>query len=148
MSTQPDANRTTPAPRGRRLLAQAIDLGILLLVSLPLVKALTHGDMERLAAYAMNSAPAWLGIIGFNLFILDSCGQTIGKRLMKIRIVATDGARVGLSKLLFIRYLPFAALASLPYLGPVVILLVILSGLRKDGRGIHDYLADTQVVEL
>lgn len=146
MSEPTDATVMIPAPKSRRLLALAIDLGILLLVSMPIINALINGNTDNIVIYAMNSAPAWLGIIGFNLFILDSSGQTVGKRLMKLKIVTTDGHKPHFSRLLFIRHLPFLLLALIPYIGPLALLAVVVSTLRKDGQSFADRLAGTRVI--
>ena len=135
-----------PAPKGKRLLALAIDLGMLMLVSIPVINALLNGHTDRIMIYAMNSAPAWLGIIGVNLFILDSSGQTIGKRLMKLKIIDHQGEKPAFTRLLFIRHIPFLLLALIPYLGPVVLLIVVASTLSKDQASLADRLAGTRVV--
>ncbi|MES9938786.1 MAG: RDD family protein, partial [Sedimenticola sp.] len=95
-----------------------------------------------------NSFPAWLLIVGGNLFILDSSGQTLGKRAMKLKIVANNGAKAPFSRLLFLRYLPLLALLLIPYAGPLILIALVISIFREDRRGIHDRLSGTSVVAL
>ncbi len=71
-------------------------------------------------------------------------GFTVGKRVVGIKIVRTDGKKVGIGTTLK-RYI----LASLIYgvtLGIAVIISAFMVGLRKDKRSIHDLIAGTQVV--
>ncbi|MES9961600.1 MAG: RDD family protein [Sedimenticola sp.] len=137
-----------PAPLKKRLAAMAIDLGVLSIILIPLVLTLTRGESESLWPYVMNSFPAWLLIVGGNLFILDSSGQTLGKRVMKLKIVADSGAKAAFSRLLFLRYLPFLALLLIPYAGALILIALVISIFREDRRGIHDRLSGTRVVAL
>ncbi|MBH0167203.1 RDD family protein [Fictibacillus sp. 7GRE50] len=71
-------------------------------------------------------------------------GFTVGKRVVGIKIVRTDGKKVGISTTLK-RYI----LASLVYvitLGLAFIISAFMVGLRKDKRSIHDLIAGTQVI--
>ncbi|MGM0878049.1 MAG: RDD family protein [Bacillota bacterium] len=71
-------------------------------------------------------------------------GFTVGKRVVGIQIVRTDGKKVGIGTTLK-RYI----LASLVYvvtLGIAFIISVFMIGLRKDKRSIHDLIAGTQVI--
>lgn len=134
------------APPIKRVAATAIDLGILSLILTPLLLALSEGNVESLWPYVMNSFPAWLLVIGGNLFILDSSGQTIGKRIMKLSIVSLDGSRTPFTRLVFLRYLPFILALLIPYLGPLALIALAVSIFRKNQLGFHDQLARTCVV--
>ncbi|KIY22562.1 MULTISPECIES: RDD family protein [Mesobacillus] len=71
-------------------------------------------------------------------------GFTVGKRVVGIKIVRTDGKKVGIGTTLK-RYI----LASLVYvvtLGIAFIISAFMVGLRKDKRSIHDLIAGTQVI--
>ncbi|MGM7724358.1 RDD family protein [Metabacillus sp. Hm71] len=71
-------------------------------------------------------------------------GFTVGKRVVGIKIVRTDGKKVGIDTTLK-RYI----LASLVYvvtLGIAFIISACMIGLRKDKRSIHDLIAGTQVI--
>ncbi len=66
-------------------------------------------------------------------------GQTVGKRIMKIKVVKNDGSSLTL-KAAFLRYLSYIV-ASLPLsLGLLWVLW------DKEKRGWHDHLAGTKVV--
>ncbi|MCM3170392.1 MULTISPECIES: RDD family protein [Peribacillus] len=71
-------------------------------------------------------------------------GFTVGKRVVRIKIVRTDGKKVVIVTTLK-RYI----LASLVYvvtLGIAFIISAFMVGLRKDKRSIHDLIAGTQVI--
>ncbi len=67
-------------------------------------------------------------------------GQTLGKRLLGLRIVATDGGRPSLLRCAIRSAL---SLVSLGLLG----LGFLLALFNRSGRSLHDLLAGTWVVE-
>jgi curved DNA-binding protein CbpA len=104
--------------------------------------------------------PQYLAIQGVVLvFALLYCvpmsvrsGQTLGKRLRKVRLVRTDGSAPGWSSSLIHYGVPvFLTLALVNILGPIALILglgSVLWNIRDRNRqGIHDKLAKTYVVE-
>ena len=109
-------------------------------------------------------------ILYFIVFQFYNKGQTIGKKLMKIKVVSTKGKDLTIDQLaihsiiansivikilliasvLFIgkEYYYYASLGLqlLNYFVIIVALLMII--FRKDGKGIHDVLANTKVVSI
>ena len=90
----------------------------------------------------------------YQWFLLSTAGQTIGKRVMGIRIVDLDGRPAGFFSALLLRSLVFAGLMSLvvsftsvliPFAGVVLWLLDYLPAFGEDRRCLHDYFAGTQV---
>nr|WP_246427621.1 RDD family protein [Paenibacillus phyllosphaerae] len=72
-------------------------------------------------------------------------GQTIGKRAIKARIVRVDGGPVGWWTM--IRRVYISGLVYAFTLGIALIVSAIMIGTREGKRGIHDFIAGTQVVE-
>ncbi|MBM4764617.1 RDD family protein [Bacillus sp. B15-48] len=71
-------------------------------------------------------------------------GFTVGKKVLGIRIVRTDGKEIGISTTLK-RYI----LASLVYiitLGLTLIISAFMIAFRKDKRSLHDLIAGTQII--
>ena len=64
---------------------------------------------------------------------------TIGKRLFRLYVVRSDGSRVGAGRALA-RYLSYFLSAFILLIGFIMI------GVRRDKRGLHDLICDTQVV--
>ena len=92
-------------------------------------------------------------IIIVNLIWLYQYGQTIGKRLLYIKIVRSDGSRASLRRIILLRFLPLSLLSWL--LGILEInttnILIWLDPIfifRKDRRCLHDLIADTIVIDL
>ncbi|WP_306581849.1 RDD family protein [Dokdonella sp.] len=88
-----------------------------------------------------------LGVLVVNLIWLHRHGQTIGKRLLKVRIVRTSGERCGLLRIIFARYVPVGLLGAIPLVGWLVMLADPLLIFREDRRCLHDLIADTMVVK-
>ncbi|GAB3252883.1 RDD family protein [Chitinimonas naiadis] len=142
------------ANRWVRLGAAVID-GVILMAASWLVLG---GAMFVLIAYfsALQDYVVLLGILilltgwgmylAINGYLLHTRGQTVGKRLVGIRVVRSNGERASLANLILRRYLPFYLLGLLPFLGMLIILVDVLFIFGKDQRCLHDMLADTKVV--
>ena len=91
--------------------------------------------------------------VGFAYFVLleGSSGQTLGKRMLGIKVVAADGSPVDLGRALK-RRLPFLVYI-VPRFGLLLLFAVELGMLitaiqdEVDHRGFHDQWAGTKVVE-
>ncbi len=142
------------ADRGTRFVAAFIDGIIGVCYALPIVFVL--GDWKYIAArqnipFYLTAAGAVLGFIAFVLihgYILKRYGQTIGKKLMGIRIADLDGNVPDYAKVLFLRYLPISVVSLIPGLGQFLPLIDVLFIFRADRRCIHDLLAGTKVVKV
>ena len=82
----------------------------------------------------------------WSIVLVYRYGQTVGKRMMGIRVVRTDGSRVSLPRFLFMRGLPVAILGVLPLLRYVMFLVDSLVIFRESRQCLHDNFADTKVV--
>jgi uncharacterized RDD family membrane protein YckC len=145
------------ASRAARLGASFID-GILALgVLLPLERAAGvlrgfPGGLEETPKPTPLQTVVWsvAGLVVFVLlhgYFLKKNGQTIGKRLVRIRIASADnGATPPLDRLLTWRVLPTQLVVLVPYVGPLALLLDALFIFRPDHRCLHDHLARTIVV--
>jgi uncharacterized RDD family membrane protein YckC len=104
--------------------------------------SLSFGEVVLWAAVYFSF---WL--IG-NGYFLATNSQTIGKRLLGIRIENVSGGRAPLRKIVLLRTLPFSCVANIPYFGGVLILADSLLIFRKDRRCLHDHIAGTRVVKV
>jgi uncharacterized RDD family membrane protein YckC len=146
------------ADLGERLAAALIDGLLLMLLFLPLMWF--GGYIEAVMQSAMAGAqPPFLLVLtwalyGFLLFVvvqgypLHANGQTWGKRILRIRIVDLQGRKVPLLPLLLRRYLSVQAVAAIPFLGNLLMLINILLIFRQDRRCGHDLIAGTRVVKV
>lgn len=91
-----------------------------------------------------------LALAGCNLYLLATRGQTIGKKLQRIRIVALEGDHhPGLFRVFWLRSFINGLIGSIPLFGliPVYSLIDVLCIFGKERRCIHDHLAQTRVVQ-
>ncbi|MEW9572424.1 RDD family protein [Rhodanobacter sp. Si-c] len=89
-----------------------------------------------------------LGVFVVNCVMVHQSGQTIGKRMLDIAIVRTDGSRMGLLRYIFLRVVPVVLLGMIPLVGRFVGLIDPLLIFGKERRCLHDLIADTIVVDL
>jgi uncharacterized RDD family membrane protein YckC len=85
-------------------------------------------------------------ILAVNIYLMRRNGQTIGKKLVGIKVVRVDGSPVSLSRNLFLRYFCNLAISMVPGAGSVYSLIDSLMIFGKERRCIHDYMADTIVI--
>jgi len=145
----------TLAGRGRRLLATLIDF--LLVPALAILLMLVSGVLEDAEDWSAAGRPVvrilLLGLVSYlllNGYLLWRRGQTVGKALTGIAIVAADnGDRLPLWKLLAIRAPFFPLLYALPV--PWFNALPLLDQLfvfRRSRRCVHDLACGSSVVRL
>ena len=91
-------------------------------------------------------------IVGFAIFVLmqgyllATQGRTIGKKLLGLRIVRSNGEPAGLGRLLGLRYLVGWLIVMIPIAGMVYALVDSLLIFRESRKCLHDNIADTIVV--
>jgi uncharacterized RDD family membrane protein YckC len=149
--TQPLEERL--AGRGRRLVATLIDM--LLVPALTVLLVMITGVMEHAEDYRNSMwivnvlLLAVLSYLILNGYWLFTRGQTVGKRVMGVAIVATEsGERAAFWKLVCIRALFFPLLFVV--ISPILAALPIVDQLfvfRKNRRCVHDLAAGTSVVK-
>ena len=140
------------ASRGLRLAGAMIDGIIAMLVMWPM--AYVTGYWEKAMVEEQTVADTLLlGGIGFvtflvlNGYLLANHGQTIGKRLVKTRIVSVhDEKPLPFGKLISLRYVPVWVVSQVPVLGQIINLVNVLFIFRADRRCIHDHIAGTKVI--
>ena len=155
---------TELAERGTRLGAKVID-GLLfsavggicggslffLFVSLGAQRRIGQGVSLAFPVVAISvgvvTLAALVATIVWNCIWLSRYGQTVGKRLLKIRIVRSNGERASLGRIFLLRYLPMMLLGKIPLVGLILVLTDILFIFREDRRCLHDMMADTIVVK-
>ena len=146
------------AGRVQRLLATLIDSMVIVIptimaIALPAYQGYvkqargeTAGDGAMPMTFAVILGILMLAYIGYQLYWLWKNGQTLGKKVMKIKIVRTDGSRASFPRLLFLRALVPGIVGYIPALGPVLALTDWLFIFGEPKRCVHDYLADTIVI--
>ncbi|MCR9095240.1 MAG: RDD family protein [bacterium] len=168
-SLLPDEARTTAddASRSSRFVAASIDAVLQMAIYFPLMSLLGRLELSEASAVppetagevfgALFTLPALVDVFIDNAlslalfvtlhgYLLADRGQTIGKRMLGIRIVGVDGRLVSFTRVFWIREASLYAVAVVPVVGSFVVLfelLLIFGSARRCG---HDHLAGTRVV--
>ncbi len=155
----PRATRQNLAGRGARLAAVLVDNLIFFLSASPFVVAaikevssredysLEWNDLTTIAAGMGLWMLGWLALAFVQIWMLSVRGQTIGKWLLRIRIVRFDGGgNPGFARAFLLRSLLPGIICSIPKLGWVLGLVDICFIFRADHRCVHDLAAGTVVV--
>jgi len=140
------------ASRVLRLVGSIVD-GILgLIVVAPLAyftgywQGAMIGEVDYVTGYAIAVA-SFAAFAAMNGYLLANHGQTIGKRVVGIRIVNVVDERVPkLVTLLGARYGLVWFVSLIPVVGGLFSLVDILLIFRADRRCVHDHIAGTKVV--
>ena len=149
------------ATRGTRLGAAALDLLILVLFFIPGVVLffvmgdgfenadnLANADQTQLMIdIYLHSAVFLLAYIVINGVLLYKYGQTMAKRLLNIKIVRTNGDRIGFGRLLGLRIILIQVICQVPLIGFLFMIINVLFIFREDHRCIHDLITDTKVID-
>lgn len=150
-SDQTAAEREGLAGRGARLGAYVIDWIIVGAVTFGI--AWYAGLFERIMRQDAT-ATLWVTLIGLavfaviNLRLLAQHGQTVGKRLVGVRIVdATAREIVPVWKSFGLRVVVIQGIASVPLVGGLFALVDVLFIFGERRRCLHDHLAGTIVVD-
>lgn len=142
------------AGRGQRLAAAIIDALILALLLWPYITMSGYWDramsgQEEVSDLLQISLVSLIIFVVVHGYLLQKYGQTIGKRLLGIRIVsASDGQLVSLGKIFGLRYVPIQLAGLLPVVGNILPLVDVLFIFREDRRCLHDFIAGTKVVRV
>lgn len=156
------------ADRGVRLGAFLLDYMLSVLVMLPgaliigpafvgLVLAVARGEQPDLNAIDAGSFLLGLLVLasgGFALLVvqvvmLSTRGQTIGKRLLGIRVVRyPDASPAGFVHAWFLRNFVRGLIQVLPWVGFLFFIVNCCFIFREDRRCIHDFIAGTKVVKV
>lgn len=136
------------ASRGARFVANLVDQfavvfpWILGAVIQGVINASNGGDGDMVLMGLGGLVSLGMGI--FQLVLVSQNGQSLGKRMMKIRLLRTDGSPVSLGRVVFVRNLVPAFINSFCGLFSLVDALFIFN---DDRRCLHDAISDTKVVE-
>lgn len=87
-------------------------------------------------------------LLGIQIYLLVTRGQTLGKMMLGIKIVNfEDGLNPGFVKVVLLRLIVNGFIGAVPFLGLIYTLVDTLFIFREDRRCIHDLIAGTMVVK-
>ena len=91
---------------------------------------------------------AMVVLLGIQIYLLVTRGQTLGKKFLGIKIVCfEDDSNPGFVKVFLLRMLVNGLIGAVPFIGLLYSLTDILFIFREDRRCIHDLIAGTKVVK-
>lgn len=146
----------TPAPLTPRLVARLIDF-IILAVVVTVLLAIS-GISGSIAGNAISAVVTAVLYVGYFTYLEAKTGQTIGKKVMKVRVLGPDGNDATFEQALRRNiWTGFGIAGILPIIGGLIgglaslaATILIIIGINKDTvgrRGWHDTFAGgTQVV--
>lgn len=156
----PEGSSLELAGRGARLGATLLDgLVLALLCYVPVVVAIDWRELLRnpenpdMVAVFMNgkvllaALPGLVIFAAITIWLVLKNGQTIGKKLVGIKVVRTDGSRAGLGRLFWLRNVVINAIGFIRIVGGLVALIDILLIFRQSRKCLHDQIADTIVIK-
>jgi len=142
------------APRELRFWAYVFDVGIILPFTF-----LGRFALRTVQAHQPGSAAVVLVVCGIGgaalggwQLYLETKGQTLGKRLQRLRVVGPDGGQPGFVRGVLVRRCAVPVIGVLVsfVLGPVIALLCVLADplfvFGATQRCLHDRLAGTRVI--
>ncbi|MCE3251871.1 MAG: hypothetical protein K0Q67_881 [Cellvibrio sp.] len=150
---QVDDSEKPLASRWARLGASIIDSIIMMVIVIPVMYFTGgfDGIMEgRQPGFVYSLGMAVLGIIVFfaiNYRYLIANGQTVGKKVLEIKIVDLNGNVPVFQPQLVIRYAVYMLPGQIPVVGQIFSIINILFIFGKEKRCIHDLVAKTKVVK-
>ena len=163
-----DVNAGTQAPavegrlaeRGTRFVSQMLD-GLLFMVALApaFIAGMQSGAFREGGSRAIFrafvagplgvvSGVVWVGLILFQAYLVTTTGQSIAKRLLKIKIVKVDGSPVNFVSGVLLRNWLMLILQQIPVVNVILPLLDALFIFGRDRRCVHDLIAGTKVIAL
>lgn len=145
------------ASRVSRLIATILDtllflapLAVMIIPALNKARAAAKGEtyvggsMEAMGAIV---GIAFLILMIINIVLLVKNGQTIGKKLLGIKIIRTDGSRAGFWRIALLRSFVIGLLGNIPFIGPIITFVNPLLIFRESQQCLHDQIADTNVIK-
>lgn len=150
---QIDDSEKPLASRWARLGASIIDSVIMMLIVLPVMYF--TGGFDSIME---GREPGFVYMFGMGVFslivffvinyrFLVASGQTIGKKVLEIKIVDLNGNLPVFQPQLLIRYAVYSLPGQIPFVGTIFSFVNILFIFTKDKRCIHDLIAKTKVVK-
>ncbi|QRN95573.1 RDD family protein [Archangium violaceum] len=139
------------AEPGTRLVAALIDqfsisLPVFVLAFIGGIVGNAEGGEWRALFFTLMGLMGSLGVLVYQLYLLVTKGQSLGKRTMGIKVVRTDDSPVDLGRLIFLRnvvpgFIGTATCNLFSLADPLFIF-------TADRRCLHDHIADTKVIQV
>lgn len=105
-------------------------------------------DLDRIFYPFFLAGILFLALVILQIVLLSRDGQTVGKKIVGVRIVGpTDDRPAGFVRAVALRGFVHAFLVGIPGFGILYLLVDSLSIFRDDRRCLHDHIAGTRVIK-
>jgi uncharacterized RDD family membrane protein YckC len=148
------------AGRGTRLGAYVVDVLVSLLFATPamiaggasLLTGLAGASPEDMLAlftgtFGLLLVAGMLAYAVITIILVHKNGQTIGKKLLGIKVVRKEGARASLGRIFWLRNVVNALPSLIPVVGGFYFFVDSLFIFSESNQCVHDKIADTIVVK-
>ena len=142
------------ASRWARLGATTIDgligmvIGVPTMLMLGTLDYIQRGEQPPMSLTLISALIGLVAFIAIHGYFLKANGQTLGKKILGIRIVGMDDNVLSLPAVLVKRYLPVMGASLIPLIGQFLTFIDILFIFGSEKRCVHDYIAGTKVVKV
>ena len=116
--------------------------------------ALASGSVGSLLIFLILAGVISVAVLVMQIVLLVQVGQTIGKKTLGIRMINSDGGIPSIWRVFFLRWLPFAVVATVVQLvlkiqgiGSLIHLMDVAFIVQPTRRCLHDLFADTHVIK-
>lgn len=147
-------DETELAGRGTRFGAAILDSVIGGIAVVPMFiganfEAMRTGDyMNAFSSVGIGIAIVlWLILIGITIHLVHKNGQTIGKKILGIKVVRSDFSRATLGRIFWLRNIVNAIPSLIPFVGNFYGIVDHLFIFGERRQCVHDRIADTIVVK-
>lgn len=158
-------NAVVLAGRWHRLAGAILDSIAVLIIALPVTMIVSNiwfpGAMDTSGSfkdtlfstdrnYQFELASFGITLVTFlllNGYLLVRDGQSIGKKIIGMRIVTLEGEVPPFTQIILLRHALVMFVTSFPLVGMFLYLVDVLFIFRGDKRCVHDHLAGTRVVK-
>jgi uncharacterized RDD family membrane protein YckC len=121
--------------------------GFVVLVMAGVFTTPDHPNAALLVAGFIIAGTGALALLGIQIYLLVTRGQTLGKKFLGIRIVNFDDeGNPGFVKVFLLRVFVNGMIGAIPFVGIAYTLVDCCFIFREDKRCVHDLLAGTKVV--
>jgi uncharacterized RDD family membrane protein YckC len=120
----------------------AIPLGVLE------ARASSGEDDTAMILFMVVAGLMGVALLGAQCFMIANRGQSIGKRLVKTRIVRLDGSNPGFVHGVLLRGLVGNLPGAVPFVGNVYNIVDTLCIFKDDRRTLRDMIAGTRVIQV
>lgn len=145
---RPEGEEKPLAGRWARLAAILIDI-VIYAVPVVVMMIVLWDQMSATpdVSFIMKIYAAAIPVFLINCYLLWRDGQTLGKKVVGIRIVRLNGTRASFVRIFILRILAPGVIGWVPIVGFLFGLANVLFIFGPARRCLHDYMADTIVVQ-